>query len=1170
MRVAWCDLHPRSSTAETFEHWLEIAREFKKKVALLTYGDDNALDVCDSCPWYNHTTISHAFEKYGVVYTMADKETQSVAYIPFRDVTFLKRRWRFEPELGHDVAPLEMSSIEKMLMIHIPSGIISARAQMCDTFRSANDEAFWHGKEIFEEWHARLIRYAHLMEIPLESLNLLDWDALIVRAKQHDEAYLKARAARQSLLQGCTRSYDVEEPCRWCGYLHCCMKNYVDPLDLRPCLYCHHCRFDDPDLDCINCGEEDTCIQCGCLLSQTDISNRRHKCCDCLHPRDRVMDTRPASNQSSYTFAGHGFELQGKQDSMNAQVCKSSSARGTPLFRGGEHTPNFQNQSKHGLARHGNKRPANTTEEMVISNDHMGDNMEQTVSQTATFMDSDVGDVITFRETHNQLMNDDIDEVQLGDFLKRPTLIKSFTWSESGFGETDFDPWSLFLNNTNIKYKLNNFAYFRGNLKVKILMNASPFYYGALFFAYTPLQDTIMPLYSTTNKLIPISQQPGLWLYPQANAGGEMTLPFIWDRNYVQLTSAADVAKLGRFKAIQYTPLASANGATSNGCTIQIYAWCEDSTVTGPTVGLALQGGMDEYGNGPVSAMASATASWANYFTRIPIIGRFAKATSIGASAVSQIATLFGWTNVPVIEDVRPIKNLPFHDLASAHLSEPTSKMTLDPKGELSVDPRIIGVEADDELAITSLCTRESYLTSSLWETTNSVGDLKFAAQVHPQMADYVTSTANTYTMANTPMGMVGSLFRHWRGDIIYRFKVICTKYHKGRLRITWDPVASLNVPNDTTNIAMTKIIDLSESDEIEFRVPYMQARQWSNSVSLPTRLWSTSAMVTPTANVYNGTITVRVLTNLSAPVDVAPVSIFVFVRGAENIEFANPADLSTTMTNFPMQGGEAAFETTPEKEQYLVNWGEAVPTLRLLLRRSQIYDQQCVTAVAADTYGYGELVQSRFPSSPGYDPFGRFAARGVETPGTTYSYTYSAMTPLAAIAPAFVANRGSIRWHYNVDSGGIPVLTEFSATRVVKPVGPKRLTYVGLISGAISPSQKAYDLMYFLDPAFGASGTAVTNCITQTGLSVEMPMMVPVKFLSNHPANWIDGNSNEGSVEDKYYIRFGIRPGALNASSTDSLKLTRWVSIGTDFNLHFFLRCPMTIIQSQMGRTPV
>lgn len=135
-------------------------KRFKKFVALMTYGDDNAMGVSRVTPRFNHTAIQRVLEKIGVVYTMADKESESVAYIHIDDVAFLKRKWRFDEEVGAYVCPLDEDSIKKSLMVWLPSSTLSPEAQTIAVFQSAVNEYFWYGREVFEEKRAFLMKCA--------------------------------------------------------------------------------------------------------------------------------------------------------------------------------------------------------------------------------------------------------------------------------------------------------------------------------------------------------------------------------------------------------------------------------------------------------------------------------------------------------------------------------------------------------------------------------------------------------------------------------------------------------------------------------------------------------------------------------------------------------------------------------------------------------------------------------------------------------------------------------------------------------------------------------------------------------------------------------------------------------------------------------------------------
>jgi hypothetical protein len=132
--------------------------DFGDHVALLTYGDDNMMSVSAERPNFHHTSIAAALGEVGVTYTMADKEAESVPYVPMSEVTFLKRAWRFCDEENVWLAPLEMESVHKMLCVIVESKTVTLGEQMADIIRSAHSEMFFHGETKFRKWDELLKR----------------------------------------------------------------------------------------------------------------------------------------------------------------------------------------------------------------------------------------------------------------------------------------------------------------------------------------------------------------------------------------------------------------------------------------------------------------------------------------------------------------------------------------------------------------------------------------------------------------------------------------------------------------------------------------------------------------------------------------------------------------------------------------------------------------------------------------------------------------------------------------------------------------------------------------------------------------------------------------------------------------------------------------------------
>jgi len=133
-------------------------RTFKEFVHLITYGDDNEQNVSPTIQWYNHTAIQKVLADIDVVYTMADKDAESKPFIPFVDVSFLKRKWVFDEESQIWQAPLEWDSINKMLTIGTRSDSVAPEEQASSMIESAALEMWHHGPSAFEEGIGKLQR----------------------------------------------------------------------------------------------------------------------------------------------------------------------------------------------------------------------------------------------------------------------------------------------------------------------------------------------------------------------------------------------------------------------------------------------------------------------------------------------------------------------------------------------------------------------------------------------------------------------------------------------------------------------------------------------------------------------------------------------------------------------------------------------------------------------------------------------------------------------------------------------------------------------------------------------------------------------------------------------------------------------------------------------------
>lgn len=167
------------------------AKTFKSNVRLMTYGDDNVMSVNPTTQWFNHTSISTTLEAVGIGYTMADKDAKSVPYIPFDEVTFLKRKFVYDKDIDAIVCPIDEDSIHKVLTMGVVSRDDSREKQAADVLQSVVREYFWYGRTSFEQHREMMMRIAVKSGIE-------DWMAPFPTWEELKTAFDEASARRQS------------------------------------------------------------------------------------------------------------------------------------------------------------------------------------------------------------------------------------------------------------------------------------------------------------------------------------------------------------------------------------------------------------------------------------------------------------------------------------------------------------------------------------------------------------------------------------------------------------------------------------------------------------------------------------------------------------------------------------------------------------------------------------------------------------------------------------------------------------------------------------------------------------------------------------------------------------------------------------------------------------
>ncbi|APG76870.1 hypothetical protein 2 [Beihai picorna-like virus 18] len=874
------------------------------------------------------------------------------------------------------------------------------------------------------------------------------------------------------------------------------------------------------------------------------------------------------------------------------------------------------------------------------------DMMSNTVvekSQTVKFLDQSPG--FSAMETPAvDSVRDDIfsSDLPIEKFFERPIKIRTITWQRSATRLNEiFYPWELYFGNKHVVNRIANYNIASANLHLKFVINGTPFHYGRVMMSYRPL-----PAYDDLSRtrsfveadMIGMSQRPHVYLDPATNTGGELVLPFFYFRDAVQVpaedsefSGTSPWRDLGLCNVVDLNPLYAVNDASPSPVNIEVYAWASDVRMAHPTHVLPwdIQPQMameDEYtGKGIVSGPATAVANVAKKLKNTPIIGTYARATEIAARATAGIASIFGYSRPAMLETARYRPDTK-GSMAITNMEDDVAKLTVDGKQETTISQEAFGLQGADPLDIAMIAQRESWIVTFQWPTSLTSDDLLFNTVVDPMTCRVAVQSgvSGTTEYHLTPLAFCALPFKYWRGNLKYRFQVVCSKFHKGRLKVVWDPVANAGDTSPSDNVHTVAVVDISECTDFEVTIGMGQSTMFRKMGELDTL--TNSVMYSNLPLFYysdvqgygNGVLSVYVVNDLVTPdpTITSNVAVNVFVRADENIEFAAPNGKYINKMKYrsvlEVQSEAEVFEQKEQKSlresrlakrhihpqmdtiptdtqaskpqevpnvadmgdqvsitdpANLVYFGESVRSFRALLKRYCFHENIPIVGVPkngipwnVDNVSQSVFKRTAFPIDGGYTTKNGTIDRNVVYDLSGNSYVYAGTTLLQYIAHAFAGARGGVR--YLIDAGNLQCDCSV--------IGSLQVTRA---PGCIP--ENSYDDFDFvnqnnavvqaksLDIAqsfSGLDGIYVQNLHVNPTVCVEIPWYSNYRFFPSRRLTNYGGSNPVDDIQSSL-PSFDI---GLQTKFTDNLttkRLTTYVAAAEDFNVSFFRGCARDVL---------
>lgn len=997
----------------------------------VVYGDDMVAAVDDRVTkYFNNVTYQFFCRRhYDMEFTSASKEHELKPFVRPEDLSFLKRKFVFKESKGVYEGCLSLDSIYKSLEWTMPSRFLPEEQQMLSTLISMLWELYFHATDEYhfnsmrddfigwmvdsydgpvEEYQARLPAFFDIDSrlygndgYNVISESLVSRDAAVGSEMLYDRESFSTRLVQfvPNRKTGKSRSPGSRTGSR-IGSLMCNKKidYYNKILDMVRVCEAQLAQLEDDLKQFEWLPDQHTYARSSVIYSD---QQKMLRVAEELKHLDRISDVKVTLDvlRRRLSLAGVSSESEENQNSLGMPDPSTIYVQENVMDMGG----------------------------------------------------LDEKEVVTGVSSYMRIGQDE--QVQLSRFFARPVEIDNFEIGIDDIVAKTYSIWDIWSKTVSVRSKLKQYSYFSGDLHVKIEVSGTPFHFQKIIASYQPyaaynanLQayagglEAFFPLGLITY----LSQAPGVvMLDVKNNKPIEMVCPFISPKPMFRLynysstalaatTSYFDFQNAGTLYLRSLMPLRTAS-PTESPISVQVYVWAENvnlGTTTATHIEISTES--DERVVGPIERMATSFAYYSNMLRNIPSIAPLAAASTMLFRGTSGVAAWFGWSSPALITEPSFMKNEPYRNGAQLIRSETCKRITCDPKQELTVDPRIMGVD-HDELSIQNLSSIKSFLTQFEWaEDDVRMAEPLFKVNVNPAMFNYVI-TPSKYVVQPTALAFVAAPFLYWHGTIKFWFDVMASDYHRGKLLIYWEPNIEQG-PLIDLSLALNKnfmcIVDIQQTQSFEVCVEWGYPRAWApmpDNATAVTNLGPVYESDSP--EVSNGYLAVVPFTELTSPNDTnVMINVFVscddlllqqpshdhlpVVRDVSSESFERYTWGNQSATSMSINSESMEFSNDVPVPCFTLNkasidisemarhhFGEAILSLRTLLKRYSTGLTASLAAAPGDEYIITTQVNTLRHQNPEYGG----------THGATFAVTLSEYLPFG-----FVAMRGGVRYRYH------------------------------------------------------------------------------------------------------------------------------------------------------------
>ena len=534
----------------------------------------------------------------------------------------------------------------------------------------------------------------------------------------------------------------------------------------------------------------------------------------------------------------------------------------------------------------------------------------QQQEEIVTFVDDGDVDVET---AHNEAppslyvqQNHDIVTSDVLGFLKRPIHIADFTW-QADYADArrifTLDLPTVWLKTTMIKEKLKGFRFLRGNLMIRVSINAQPANAGYAMLVFEPVYNQLASTPSSSVSLQGLSGYPRATIDVANQTAIEFEIPFNNLISHYDMVNGYGYC--GRVVMYVYSALTGQQDVDGT-----VFMWMKDPEIALPT-GVSLveaHGGQDkkakhvkmttpEKKKGTVETIADTVGEISSAFEGVPVIGEVAKTVSWVSGAASTVASWFGWSKPTDLDRPQKVVASYADTFANSDGDSKAKSLTLLQKNETEI-PMSLFCSKEDEMAFNVILKKQTFMSRFHMKKEDKQGTLLWKWPVDPRACHRIRHEDKTKTPyipgyvvdENSLLSYVSSLARYYRGSIRYNFHFVKSPLHSARIRVSVVPGATMQTPFSEIDLNKNHsvVYDLRDTSEFDLDVPYKWPTPWKRCDAEFGTIIDQADLITP--NVPTAMIYVSVVNALRNPVIAKDeIECIIEVSAGEDFQLAYP-----------------------------------------------------------------------------------------------------------------------------------------------------------------------------------------------------------------------------------------------------------------------------------------